>query len=142
MRRENAGWVTWRNSAEREKLWVSARLMKSSSHFRSIGAACGQRAKHKGMQPSRLRAIRQWGKSLASPKASVLPQTSQGSPIGRQIFPLINGQHQHPQNVVLHLVNQAIALLAQVDFVTVAQVTRQNRARQTRLHKPFFERFF
>src|SRR5450830_1138543 len=36
MRRENAGWVTCLNWAERLKLRVSARLMKSSSHFVSI----------------------------------------------------------------------------------------------------------
>src|SRR5688572_14145436 len=40
MRRENAGWVTWRNWAEREKLRVSARLMKSSSHLVST-VLCG-----------------------------------------------------------------------------------------------------
>jgi hypothetical protein len=43
MRRENAGWVTCRNWAEREKLRVSARLTKSSSHFvstsKSVAAA-------------------------------------------------------------------------------------------------------
>ena len=33
MRRENAGCVTCRNCAEREKLRVSARLTKSSNHF-------------------------------------------------------------------------------------------------------------
>jgi len=33
MRRENAGCVTWRNWAEREKLRVSAKLTKSSSHL-------------------------------------------------------------------------------------------------------------
>ena len=38
MRRLKAGWVTRRSSAEREKLRVSARLRKSSSHFSSMGA--------------------------------------------------------------------------------------------------------
>src|SRR5437868_15494343 len=36
MRREKAGWVTWRSWAEREKLRVAARLLKSSSHLVSI----------------------------------------------------------------------------------------------------------
>ena len=36
MRRENAGCVTWRNSAERLKLRVSASETKSSSHFSSM----------------------------------------------------------------------------------------------------------
>ena len=38
MRRENAGWVTWRSCAERLKLRVSARLTKSSSHLVSMAA--------------------------------------------------------------------------------------------------------
>ncbi|BAQ49747.1 hypothetical protein Maq22A_1p37885 (plasmid) [Methylobacterium aquaticum] len=36
MRRLNADWVTARDSAEREKLRVSARLRKSSIHLSSI----------------------------------------------------------------------------------------------------------
>jgi hypothetical protein len=36
MRRENAGCVTCRSSADREKLCVSARLTKSSSHLISM----------------------------------------------------------------------------------------------------------
>ena len=39
MRRENAGWVTCRSCAEREKLRVSARLTKSSSHRVSTGGS-------------------------------------------------------------------------------------------------------
>ena len=40
IRREKAGWVTWRSWAERLKLRVSARLTKSSSHLVSIGRLC------------------------------------------------------------------------------------------------------
>src|SRR5512145_1515574 len=44
MRREKAGWVTWRNCAERLKLRVSARLTKSSSHLVSMAADYARRA--------------------------------------------------------------------------------------------------
>ena len=44
MRRENAGCVTCRNCAEREKLRVSARLTKSSSHLVSTRSSV---AKHR-----------------------------------------------------------------------------------------------
>jgi hypothetical protein len=43
MRREKAGCVTWRSCAEREKLRVSARLMKSSSHLVSTAGKCSER---------------------------------------------------------------------------------------------------
>src|SRR5574343_1099178 len=36
MRREKAGWVTWRSAAERLKLLVSTSEMKSSSHLVSM----------------------------------------------------------------------------------------------------------
>src|SRR5687768_2189865 len=41
MRREKAGWVTWRSCAEREKLRVSAKLTKSSSHLVSMRGRVG-----------------------------------------------------------------------------------------------------
>src|SRR5687767_2999537 len=47
MRRENAGWVTWRSCAERLKLRVSARLTKSSSHLVSMADYCACSGGHR-----------------------------------------------------------------------------------------------
>src|SRR6185369_2295815 len=57
MRREKAGWVTCRSCAEREKLRVSARLTKSSSHLvstrGSVATAPRTRPQARPLQPQR-----------------------------------------------------------------------------------------
>ena len=40
-----------------------------------------------------------------------------------KVFPKINCQHQYEQRIILNLVDQAVSLLAQLDFIASVQVT-------------------